>query len=108
MTAAAQDPSSFGSQGKRDGPDLVKGSIRACTVAARLMAETPVVVLAREGPDGLTKEPPQPAPKPEQSPRRHMTNADAIALHEFKPARTTAGLSSTWPITTSSKAPSRS
>lgn len=61
-------------------------------------------MLAREGPDGLTKEPPQPAPKPEQSPRRHTANADAIALHEFKPARTTAGLSSAWPITTSSKA----
>ena len=29
---------------------------------------------------------------------------DAIALPEFKPARTTAGPSSAWPITTSSKA----
>ena len=40
--------------------------------------------------DGRTKEPPQPAPKPGLSPRRHIANADARALPEFKPDRTPA------------------
>jgi len=47
-------------------------------------------ILYEMGPDGRPKEPPQPTPKPGQSPRRHPANTDARALPEFKPARTPA------------------